>query len=116
MRVRMSRFKIHDEESAPAGSLPILKGARKSGGQLPNLLGVLGGAPVALRGYLRLRAELRNATLPQGTAERIGLAVAGHYSSEPDLTAHALAARQAGLGGDEIARARGWDSYDDRQA
>jgi alkylhydroperoxidase family enzyme len=116
MRALMSRFKIHDEESAPEGSLPILKGARKSGGQLPNLLGVLGGAPAALRGYVRLRSELRSATLPRATAERIGLAVAGHYSSEPDLAAHSLAARQAGLGGDDIARARRWDSADPREA
>jgi alkylhydroperoxidase family enzyme len=116
MRVRMSRFKIHDEESAPEGSLPILKGAVKSGGQLPNFLGVLGGAPSALRGYVRLRAELRNVTLPAGTAERIGLAVASHFRSEPDLTVHTRAARQAGLGIDEVARAREWGSADERQA
>ncbi len=36
----MSRFKIHDEESAPEAAQPILKSTLKSGGQLPNFLGV----------------------------------------------------------------------------
>jgi len=111
----MSRFRIHDEESAPEGSLPILKGALKSGGQLPNFLGVLGGAPAALRGYMRLRAELRRNSLPAGTAERIGLAVATHLNSEADRSLHLRAARAAGIGLDEIRRAQQWDSADVRQ-
>lgn len=113
---RMSRFKIHDEESAPEGSVAILKQALKSGGQLPNFLGVLGGAPAALRGYVRLRAELRQAHLPVGTHERIGLAVASRFRSEPDLTAHRAAARRAGIGLDEIGRASRFTSSDPRQA
>ena len=112
----MSRFRIHDEESAPKGSQPILKGATRAGGQLPNFLGVLGGAPAALRAYVRFRGELRHGVLPAGTAERIGLAVASLHSSEPDLTQHARAAREAGIGLDEIRRARQWDSADARQA
>jgi len=112
----MSRFRIHDEESAPEGSQPILKGATRSGGQLPNFLGVLGGAPAALRGYVRFRAELRKGVLPGGTPERIGLAVAGLHSSEPDLRQHTRAARDAGIGLDEIRRARQFDSADARQA
>jgi alkylhydroperoxidase family enzyme len=112
----MSRFSIHDEESAPEGSQPILKGATRAGGQLPNFLGVLGGAPAALRAYVRFRAELRHGVLPRGTAERIGLAVAGLHHSEPDLTQHARAAREVGIGLDEIRRARQWDSADPAQA
>jgi alkylhydroperoxidase family enzyme len=112
----MSRFRIHDEESAPLASQAILKGAIRGGGQLPNLLGVLGGAPAALRAYVRFRSELRRGELPRGTAERIGLAVASLHSSEPDLTQHARAAREAGIGIDEIRRARQWTSADERQA
>ncbi len=111
----MSRFRIHDEESAPEGSQPILKGALKSGGQLPNFLGVLGGAPAALRGYVRMRAELRRHTLPAGTAERIGLAVAAHLHSASDSSLHVRAARAAGIGLDEVRRAQRWDSADARQ-
>jgi alkylhydroperoxidase family enzyme len=112
----MSRFRIHDEESAPAGSQPILKGATRSGGQLPNFLGVLGGAPAALRAYVRFRSELRKGALPRGTAERIGLAVASLHRSQPDLSQHERAAREAGIGMDEIRRARQFDSADAVQA
>ena len=34
-------------------SLPILKGASSAAGRLPNFLGVLAGAPAALKAYVR---------------------------------------------------------------
>ena len=72
MKTQMSRFHIHDDLTAPEGSLPVLKGALSSAGQLPNFLGVLAGSPAALRGYARFRSELRNGTLQLPTLERIG--------------------------------------------
>ena len=91
----MSRFKIHDEESAPEAAQIILKSATRGGGQLPNFLGVLGGAPAALRGYVRLRAELRRHDLPAGTVERIALAAANAHHAAPDITQHTRGARPA---------------------
>src|SRR3712207_8958105 len=85
---RMSRFPIHDDLTAPEGSLPVLKAASAGAGQLPNLLGVLAGSPAVLRAYTRFRSELRAATLEPATAERIALAVAQHYRSEPGLALH----------------------------
>ena len=72
MKTQMSRFHIHDDLTAPEGSLPVLKGALKSAGQLPNFLGVLAGSPAALRGYARFRSELRHGTLarPDARADR----------------------------------------------
>jgi AhpD family alkylhydroperoxidase len=112
----MSRFKIHDEDSAPEAARPILKSAAAGGGQLPNFLGVLGGAPAALRGYVRLRAELRHNTLPPGTIERIALATANIHHAEADITQHAREARAAGIGIDDIMRAQRWSSEDPKQA
>ena len=113
----MSRFHIHDELSAPEGSLPVLRGALATGGQLPNFLGVLAGSPAALRGYARFRSELRNGGhLALATLERIALAVAGHHGSEPGLKLHARTARDAGLTIDEVSRARAFDSADEREA
>ena len=116
MKTRMSRFQIHDNETAPEESLPVLKGALKSAGQLPNLLGVLAGSPAALRGYARFRGEMRRGKLPQATQQRIALAVAQHYGSEPGLALHKRAARQAGVGIDEVAAALKWSSSDPAQA
>jgi alkylhydroperoxidase family enzyme len=87
-----------------------------SGGQLPNFLGVLAGSPAALRGYARFRSELRHGSLSLPTLERIALAVAEHYRSQPGLSIHTRTARQAGIGIDEVAAAREWSSSDPREA
>jgi alkylhydroperoxidase family enzyme len=116
MKTQMSRFQIHDDMTAPEASLPVLKGAMASGGQLPNFLGVLAGSPAALRGYARFRSELRHGSLTLPTLERIALAVAEHYRSRPGIATHARTARQAGVGIDEVAAARDWESADAREA
>jgi len=116
MKTQMSRFHIHDDLSAPEGSLPVLKGAMASGGQLPNFLGVLAGSPAALRAYARFRSELRHGSLTLPTLERIALAVAEHYRSQPGLAIHTRTARHAGVGIDEVAAARDWESSDPREA
>jgi AhpD family alkylhydroperoxidase len=116
MKTQMSRFHIHDELSAPEGSVPVLKGAMASGGQLPNFLGALAGSPAALRGYARFRSELRHGSLTLPTLERIALAVAEHYRSQPGIAMHTRTARQAGVGIDEVAAARDWESSDPREA
>jgi alkylhydroperoxidase family enzyme len=112
----MSRFQIHDDLTAPEGSVPVLRGALATGGQLPNFLGVLAGSPAALRAYARFRSELRHGKLELPTLERIALAVAEHYDSQPGIALHERAARAAGLGIDEVALAREFDSRDEREA
>jgi AhpD family alkylhydroperoxidase len=116
MKTPMSRFQIHDDLTAPEGSVPVLRGALATGGQLPNFLGVLAGSPAALRGYARFRSELRRGALDVPTLERIALAVAAHHGSQPGLAMHARTARQAGLALDEVALARVFDSKDERMA
>jgi alkylhydroperoxidase family enzyme len=116
MKTQMSRFQIHDDLTAPEGSLPVLKGAMSSGGQLPNFLGVLAGSPAALRAYARFRSELRHGSLTLPTLERIALAIAEHYRSQPGIAIHTRTARQAGVGIDEVAAARDWESADPREA
>jgi alkylhydroperoxidase family enzyme len=117
MKVKESRFQVHDELTAPERSVPVLKGALAWGGQLPNFVGVLAGSPSALRAYARFRSELRHeASLPPATQQRIALAVAEHQRSEYALASLQRTARDAGLGLDEIALAREFDSHDAHQA
>src|SRR5436305_585788 len=104
MKTSMSRFQIHDDLTAPDGSVPVLRGALASGGQLPNFLGVLAGSPAALRAYARFRSELRHGKLTLATLERIALAVAEYYDSE------------SGIALDEVASARQFSSKDPREA
>src|SRR3954453_12460085 len=116
MKTPMSRFHIPDELTAPEGSVPVLRGALATGGQLPNFLGVLAGSPAALRAYARFRSELRHGKLGLNTLERIALALADHYQSDPGIALHTRAARAAGLGLGEVALAREWDASDEREA
>jgi alkylhydroperoxidase family enzyme len=116
MKTSMSRFQIHDDLTAPEGSVAVLRGALSSGGQLPNFLGVLAGSPAALRAYARFRSELRHGKLTLPTLERISLAVAEHYHSEPGIAMHSRSARGAGLALDEVALARQFTSKDEHEA
>ena len=116
MKTSMSRFQIHDDLTAPEGSVPVLRGALATGGQLPNFLGVLAGSPAALKAYARFRSELRHGKLTLATLERIALAVAEYYQSAPGIAMHSRAARNAGLALDEVAMARNFNSKDPREA
>jgi alkylhydroperoxidase family enzyme len=116
MKTKESRFHIHDELTAPERSLPILKGALSTGGQLSNFLGVLAGSPAVLRAYARFRSELRHGALPLKTQQRVALAVAEHESSDYWLATLQRTARESGLGIDEIGLARRFDSRDEREA
>jgi alkylhydroperoxidase family enzyme len=115
MKTKESRFQVHDELTAPEGSLPILKGALSTGGQLSNFLGVVAGSPAVLRAYARFRSELRNGELPLRSQQRIALALAEHQGSEYWLQTLQRTAREAGLGLDEIALARRFESTDARE-
>lgn len=110
----ISRFDIHDELTAPDASARILKSARTAG-EVSKLVGVLAGAPAALRAYARMRHELRAGALPAATRERIALAVAERRGDPYSVAQHATAAREAGLGLDEISRARAFTSGDPRE-
>jgi len=115
MKTKESRFQVHDELTAPERSLPILKGALAGGGQVSNFLGVLAGSPATLRAYARFRSELRHGSLPLATQQRIALAVAEHQGGDYALSTLQRSARDAGLGLDEIALAREFDSRDETE-
>ena len=105
-----SRFHIHDELTAPEGSVRILKSVQGAAGAVSKFIGVLAGAPAALRAYARMRHELRGGSLPQASRERIG-ARRRRAPRRPAtrVAQHARTARAAGLGLDEITLARGFE-------
>lgn len=110
-----SRFDIHDELTAPQGSVKILEGVARSG-EVTKFVGVLAGAPAALRAYTRMSHELRSATLPEGSRLRIALAIAERRGDSYSIAQHARRARLAGIGLDEISLARQFSSSDPREA
>jgi AhpD family alkylhydroperoxidase len=116
IKTDISRFDIHDELTAPEGSIKILKGVQGTAGSISKFIGVLAGAPSALRAYARMRHELRDGVLPRATRERIALAIAERRGDPYSIAQHAKTARAAGLGLDEVSRARSFTSADKREA
>jgi AhpD family alkylhydroperoxidase len=117
IKTDISRFDIHDELTAPEGSVKILRGVQSaSGGAVSKFVGVLAGSPAALRAFTRMRHELRDGKLPRPTRERIALAVAERRGDPYSIAQHARTARAGGLGLDEISLARGFKSADPREA
>jgi alkylhydroperoxidase family enzyme len=113
----LSRFHIHDELTAPEGSVKILKGVQGAGSaEVPKFIGVLAGSPAALRSYARMRHELRSGVLPRASRERIGLAIAEHRGDPYSISQYARSARAAGLGLDEVSLARSFKSGDEKEA
>jgi alkylhydroperoxidase family enzyme len=116
IKTDISRFHIHDELTAPDGSAPLIKSIQTAGGAVSKFLGVLAESPAALRAYTRMRTELRSGdNLPRATRERIGLAVAEWRDDPYTLSQYARTARVAGLGLDEVARAREFKSSDEKE-
>lgn len=116
IKTDVSRFHVHDELTAPEGSDQMLKTIAATGGSIPKFIGVLAGAPRALRAFARMRSELRRGAVPASTQAKIALGVAERRGDGYSVAQHARAARQLGLGLDEISRARGFDSADASEA
>jgi AhpD family alkylhydroperoxidase len=116
VKTAVSRFQIHDELTAPDESAPLIKSIQAGGGAVTKFVGVLAGAPAVLRAYTRMRSELRSGVLPQATRERIALAVAEYRDDDYSIAQHAKSARRAGLGLDEVSRARSFTSGDAKEA
>ncbi len=116
VKTAVSRFQIHDELTAPDESAPLIKSIQAAGGAVTKFVGVLAGAPAVLRAYTRMRSELRGGVLPQATRERIALAVAEYREDNYSIAQHAKSARRAGLGLDEVSKARSFTSGDPKEA
>jgi AhpD family alkylhydroperoxidase len=116
VKTDISRFQIHDELTAPDGSARLLQGMASAGGSVSKFVGVLAGSPSTLRAFARMRHELRGGILPPATRGRIALAVAEERDDPYSVAQHAKTARAAGLGLNEISKARSWTSGDPREA
>src|SRR5215216_2447481 len=116
VKTDVSRFDIHDELTAPEETARLLRGMSDAGGSVSKFIGVLAGSPAAMRAFARMRHELRGGVLPRPTRERIALAVAEHRGDSYSVAHHARTARAAGLGLDEVTRARSFTSADEKEA
>lgn len=100
-------------ETSPVAAQPLLEGAKKQLGSVPNLFRVIANSPAALAGYFGLNGALAKGSLDAQTRERIALATAEINGCAYCLSAHSyLAKNLAKLSDTEIAANRNGHSND----
>jgi uncharacterized peroxidase-related enzyme len=105
----MSRIPALALEQAPAASLPLLEGVKKSIGILPNVFKTLAHSPAALGSYLQFSQAFGKNSLSAVERESIALATSQVNECEYCLAAHTLFGSKAGLSAEAIRSARDGD-------
>lgn len=86
------RFKVHNRETAPEASQPILEESEKSLGFIPNLYGVFAESPTALQAYTALSEALKQSALSPIEQQVVALAVSTENECSYCVAAHSVIA------------------------
>ncbi len=94
----MTRLTQHTPESAPEASRPLMEQSIRNNGFLPNLIGVLANAPLALETYFTVGAIHARASLTLPEREVVQITAARLHGCDFCVAGHsAVALRQGGL-------------------
>lgn len=94
----MARLTLHTLETAPADSRPFVERAIANNGFLPNLIGVLANAPVALETYLTVSGINARSSLSLAEREVVQITAARIHNCDFCVAGHtAVALKKAGL-------------------
>lgn len=102
----MPRINPIDPNNTDTQTAVTLDAVRKKLGVLPNIFTTFANSPAALSSYVQLGEQLARGRLTAAQRERIALAVAQENECQYCLSAHAVIGRGAGLGDDDIDKAR----------
>jgi alkylhydroperoxidase family enzyme len=75
-------------ETAPEASRPLLEGAKRKNGFIPNLLGVLAEAPAALEAYISVSDLLAKSSLTAAERETVLIAASIRNGCDYCVAAH----------------------------
>ena len=106
-------FPVLDVSSAPALARPLLEGARKKFGFVPNLLGVLASSPAALRAYLSVSDALADTRLTAPEQQIVAIAVSAENGCGYCVAAHSALAAMAKAPADAVQAARSGEAATD---
>lgn len=99
-------FRVHTRSTAPQGARHLLAAAEQKFGFVPNLLGVLAEAPVALEAYLSVSEALSKSRLTPIEREIATIAVSVENRCEYCVAAHSTIATMVKAGAEVVAEAR----------
>ena len=88
----MSKFDVHSIETAPEKSKPLLQGAKKAFGFVPNLLGVFAESPAALEAYLSVSTAFGKSDLTAAEQQVVLLTVSHDNACTYCVGAHSTIA------------------------
>ena len=93
----MARLTLHTVDTAPADSRPYTEKALANNGFLPNLIGVLANAPVALETYMTVSGINARASLTLAEREVVQIVAARIHGCDFCIAGHsAIALKKAG--------------------
>ncbi|OYO30818.1 carboxymuconolactone decarboxylase family protein [Janthinobacterium sp. PC23-8] len=93
----MSRLTLHTLDTAPAESRPFIEKAIANNGYLPNLIGVLANAPLALETYLTVSGINARASLTLMEREVVQITAARIHGCDFCIAGHsAISLKKAG--------------------
>ena len=109
----MAEFTIHDAETAPDGSKPLLDGATAKFGFTPNLVGVLADSPAALKAYLAINGAVAETSLNPTEQQVVLLAASFENGGTYDMAAHSTVSEKIGVPADVVESLRAGGSIAD---
>lgn len=99
-------YPVHTTESAPEASKPILAGAQKAYGFVPNLLGTMAEAPALLKAYTTLSGIFDESSLTATERQIVLLATSVHNACGYCVAAHSAIAGMQRVPADVVAALR----------
>jgi len=90
----MTDFTIHTVDTAPADAKPLLEGSQQQFGFVPNLLGIMAEAPIALQAYLTLNSLLEKSSFTGAEVQLLILAISTENRCDYCIAAHRTLAHQ----------------------
>lgn len=103
----MTDFETHTIDTAPEASKPLIQGAIKSYGFLPNLLGTMAEAPAMLEGYMKLAGIFDKTDLSETERQIILMTNNRLNGCVYCMAAHTSLSQMGGVSDDVIEALRG---------
>lgn len=97
---------IHDPQTAPEASRPLLEGIAADVGLVPNLAGAIAAAPALLAAFDGMRRAVGSGELNPVHREAAGVAVGVAVDNEYGVAFHSTVLGRLGVAEDEITRMR----------
>ena len=111
----MPSFAVHTQESAPEDAREVLQKVQSNYGFIPNLLGVLAEAPVAVEAYLSLIDLCRRSSLTPTERHVVWFAVNYEHECTYCMAAHTAVANSEHIAEEVIEATRRGSPYSDQR-